>query len=547
MSSIFDWFSTPDAPSPPDPNVVIGAQQTANEDAARLNAQINRMDTYTPWGSVTYNNPSGDYWQVHQTLSPEMQQLQNNQLGTGINLSGQAYNYSTQLPRSPFTMQGISPYASGINYGGLQGMTGVPQATAYGGGTSWQQMNGGAPATGYQQPYGGQWGGGMQYMPPSTGGYSPAPGEPYPNMGPGGYDRDWGNAVDLNKMIAAASDNGRTEAGYTGDFGNKGYMNWAGQSGADGQYFGKREAINQALTGMSSYTGDYSDGQFIDWATDRNNTEIDPYERAAMHMYLSQQNDPALQQAAQRIARAGEMATMDDLATYWDQSQQPGGQPQQPPAGQQPPPGHGWGWNPQGPVEDFMGASRDAAFAAYENAWGRMQPQITEDREALRTQMANQGITMGSDAYTGEFDDFERRVGDQHQAVAYDSLMQGDRLRHNLFADATAARQQGLSERWQDLNQYNQARQQSVNDRLLERGQQFNELSALLQGAPSMNMPQQIGGAQVGVAPPDVHNAYNTQYAGQMNAYNQQQNSNNAALGGLFQLGSAWLGSLNNG
>jgi len=44
------------APAAPDPNVVAGAQSQANLDAARTTAALNRVNTTTPFGSVTYSN-----------------------------------------------------------------------------------------------------------------------------------------------------------------------------------------------------------------------------------------------------------------------------------------------------------------------------------------------------------------------------------------------------------------------------------------------------------------------------------------------------------
>lgn len=64
----------PDPPPPPDPRVTAQAQTESNEATARLNAQLNRVNQYTPYGSVTYSN-NGDTWSQTVNESPAQQRL----------------------------------------------------------------------------------------------------------------------------------------------------------------------------------------------------------------------------------------------------------------------------------------------------------------------------------------------------------------------------------------------------------------------------------------------------------------------------------------
>ena len=50
-----------DAPAPPDPYAVANAQGTANIDAARTTAALNRADQFTPWGSLTWSQGGDKY------------------------------------------------------------------------------------------------------------------------------------------------------------------------------------------------------------------------------------------------------------------------------------------------------------------------------------------------------------------------------------------------------------------------------------------------------------------------------------------------------
>lgn len=149
----------------------------------------------------------------------------------------------------------------------------------------------------------------------------------------------------------------------------------------------------------------------------------------------------------------------------------------------------------------------------------RLQPQFERDQNALNTQLANQGIGLGSEAYSNAQSDFGRSRNDARLAA----LGQ---------AGAEASRQYGLQSQ-----SYNQA----LSDALLNRTQGLNEVSALLQGAPAIQTPAAPNPAQYQVAPGDYQGAASLQYQGALNNYNQQQQSRNAALGGIAGLGAAAL------
>jgi hypothetical protein len=92
-------------PAPPDPANTINAQTQSNLQTARTNAELNRYDQNTPWGSVDWSN-QGNSWTQNTTLSPNQQQLLNqeeqnslglgqlasDQIGTISGILGQNYN-----------------------------------------------------------------------------------------------------------------------------------------------------------------------------------------------------------------------------------------------------------------------------------------------------------------------------------------------------------------------------------------------------------------------------------------------------------------------
>lgn len=102
----------PEPPTPPDYTALANQQGAANEATARLQAQLNRPNEYTPYGSREWttnpNNP--DQYNVTSTLSPEEQrklELQNDlsmqMMGIantrGVDLVNQSLNSNFTPPR----------------------------------------------------------------------------------------------------------------------------------------------------------------------------------------------------------------------------------------------------------------------------------------------------------------------------------------------------------------------------------------------------------------------------------------------------------------
>lgn len=82
-----------DAPDPPPaPDYAAAARATAqgNLEAARVNTRANRINQYTPYGSLTYAHTGNDPdsgWSQTVTLSPEQQNLLNSQNSASLDLS----------------------------------------------------------------------------------------------------------------------------------------------------------------------------------------------------------------------------------------------------------------------------------------------------------------------------------------------------------------------------------------------------------------------------------------------------------------------------
>lgn len=93
---------------------------------------------------------------------------------------------------------------------------------------------------------------------------------------------------------------------------------------------------------------------------------------------------------------------------------------------------------PAGQIQTSVGGA-DAATrnsvedALYQRATSRLDPQFQQDQSALETRLANQGITMGSDAYNTEMANFARNKNDAYASARNDAVYAGGAEQSRLF------------------------------------------------------------------------------------------------------------------
>lgn len=221
----------------------------------------------------------------------------------------------------------------------------------------------------------------------------------------------------------------------------------------------------------------------------------------------------------------------------------------------------------QSSIDDYSNDRQRVEAALME----RMAPQLARDDESMRQRMANQGITLGSEAYGAE----ARQANDARSRARLDAILsagqeqsrlQGDALRRGqfnnaargqLFGEDITARGQGLREA-QAQAQYglsrrgqlaqeaqtqatfgNQARAQALQEILTRRQVPMNEINAL-RGGSQMTAPQfQAYNNNIMAQPANLYGAGQQDYQGQMNQYNAGVAGDNSMMSGLFGLGSA--------
>ena len=155
----------------------------------------------------------------------------------------------------------------------------------------------------------------------------------------------------------------------------------------------------------------------------------------------------------------------------------------------------------------------------------RINPELDRQNEALRAQLANQGITQGSNAYSTAMGQF----GQQRNDAATQAALQGILL--------------GMQQQGQTFGQQQQLRNRSLSEQAYLRSLPLNELNALRTGT-QVGMPQFPGYAQQATTGgPDMLGAAQGQYGAQMGAYNAQQAGNSGMMSGLLGLGSLGVGA----
>lgn len=157
--------------------------------------------------------------------------------------------------------------------------------------------------------------------------------------------------------------------------------------------------------------------------------------------------------------------------------------------------------------------------ATYDRGYNLLQPEFERSEDSLRTLLANQGVTEGSEAWTTEMD---RLSDSQNRALTDLSLASVNAGR------AEDSRLFGLGQ---------SGRNQALGEQLTERTQPMNELAAILQGSPALGTPQGVNPGQYGVQPGDIQGATNMAYQGALANSQASQAARQSATNNLFGLG----------
>jgi|TARA_R110002167_G_scaffold128472_2_gene310748 hypothetical protein len=161
----------------------------------------------------------------------------------------------------------------------------------------------------------------------------------------------------------------------------------------------------------------------------------------------------------------------------------------------------------------------DSLYGQYKS---RLDPRFSDERTALETRLATQGIPVGSDAYNKIMESQGRTRNDAYAQALGDAVARGGAEQSRLFGLGGSARDRAISE-------YERRRNAPL-----------NEIAALQSGTQITN-PSFSPTPNTAMANADITGPIRDQYMGRMAGYNAANQGRSDMMSGLFGLGAAAL------
>ena len=227
----------------------------------------------------------------------------------------------------------------------------------------------------------------------------------------------------------------------------------------------------------------------------------------------------------------------------------------------------------------------NAGMTGQQAIMSRLQPQLTQNENATRQRLANQGLVTGGEAYENEMRTMGQNRNDLElqaaaQGINLDAMMNqqgfgqaqargqfGNEAQQSQFNAAlqnagmsNTALQQDYQNQLaaqtaqnaaiaQNFNQQlgmaqfgNTAQDQSLTQQLQLRNQPLNQITGLMSGS-QIQMPQFQGYQPTNVAAAPIYQGVQDTFQGQMDQYGIRQGANNALTSGLMSMGGSAAGA----
>lgn len=161
----------------------------------------------------------------------------------------------------------------------------------------------------------------------------------------------------------------------------------------------------------------------------------------------------------------------------------------------------------------------------------RMQPQLDQDKAALETKLANQGVKVGSAAYDAAMHNYDSSTNDARMSAIINAGQEQSRL----LSDEIQGTGFNNSVEEQKYNNSQGNRSNAIQEAMTLRETPINEISALLSGSQVSN-PNFVNTPNTQVAGVNYAGLVQNKYNDDMAAYQSKVSQQNAMLGGLFGL-----------
>jgi hypothetical protein len=494
--------SGPAAPAAPDPYATAAAQSQSNKETAIANANLNRINQYTPYGNIRYNvtgyNSDGTpKYEQTQTLSDSGQRqldIQNSlaeQLGT---FAGNSVSRVQDAISKPFDMSNLPSQVSSINTGGLPSL----QSSATGAPLQYGILNAGDVQKGINSP------GVIKSE-------FDANGNPQSSLNTSGlnslYDGNVQDKVDFSGLNPLNTDFAQQRNGVE----NALYSRATAR--LDPRFNQQQSDMEAALSNQGIARGSEA------WnreSTNFNNSRNDAYSSAMNDAIAAGGNEQsrlfgmdlsARQQGVNETLNSGQFANQADQQKF----------------------GYAANNRNQAFSEALSGGqfANNAQQQGYAQSLGRSQ----FNNESQAQQYA-QALSGGQFANTAQSQQYDQNA---QNAAFYNTASESDFNRNlaNVGLNNTA-RQQGYQEIGNNATLQNSARQQGIAEQSYLRSLPINEIATLLGTTGGIQQPNFQPVSNVNQNGTDVMGAVYDSYNGNMNAWNTQQQQRSQAKGSMF-------------
>jgi len=167
--------------------------------------------------------------------------------------------------------------------------------------------------------------------------------------------------------------------------------------------------------------------------------------------------------------------------------------------------------------------NQEVGDAIYNQFESRLDPQWEQTQNRAEIRMRNQGLQPGDQAFNDNQFNVDRAQNDAYQTAQNSAITGAGAEASRAYGDKLKYSGQMFGQDYDRSKYQTVLRQNQISEDLQRRGSSLNELNALVSGQ-QVGLPKFPGVPNSGVAStPDLLGAANSEYTGDVNAFNAQQ------------------------
>ena len=188
-----------------------------------------------------------------------------------------------------------------------------------------------------------------------------------------------------------------------------------------------------------------------------------------------------------------------------------------------------------GTAYDGQGMTNNATEAIL----SRVNPQLERQQAAMESQLLNQGVTRGSQAWNTAIDELGRQRNDATIQAGLQGIQLGQSQQAQRFGQQNSLYSLGAAGQAQQYGQQDAQRKQSLQEQQYFENRDLNQLNALRTGSQTSNPEFERFAQQGQTSGADAMKAGQAQYGAEVANVNARNAGISNAVGGAFKLGMA--------